>query len=54
MEVKKALQQMKTGNATCPYDIPIEAWKCSGEVGGISLTRFFNSILVSDDKEDAG
>ena len=28
VEVRKALKQMKTGKATGPNDIPIEAWKC--------------------------
>ena len=28
-------------------DIPIEAWKCLGEVGEIWLTRLFNKILMT-------
>ena len=35
VEVRNALKQIKTWKAICPYDIPIEAWKYFGQVGGI-------------------
>ena len=38
---------MKIGNATGPYDIPIEVWKCLGEVWGIWIKRLFNKILMT-------
>ena len=31
----------------CPDGIPIEAWKCLGEVEVIWLTRLFNKILLT-------
>ena len=38
---------MKTGKATGSYDIPIEAWKCLGEVEELWLTRLLNKILMT-------
>ena len=38
---------MKAKKATSPDDIPIEAWKCLGEVGGIWLTGLLNMILMA-------
>ena len=52
VEVRKALKQMKTGNAASLDDISIEAWKCLGEVGEIWLTRLFNKILMTKKTPD--
>ena len=52
VEVRKALKQMKTGKATGLDDIPIEAWKCLGEVRAIWLTRLFNEILITKKMPD--
>ena len=51
--MRKALKYMKTGNATALDDIPIEAWKCLGEVGEIWLAiLFFNNILMTKKMPD--
>ena len=43
---------MKTRKATGLDDIPIEASKCSGEVGEIWSTRLFNKILMTKRMSD--
>ena len=35
----------KTGKAAGPDDIPIEAWRCLGELAVDFLTKLFNKIL---------
>jgi hypothetical protein len=52
VEVKEALKRMKTGKATGPDGIPIEVWKCLGEVGVSWLCRLFNKILVTKKMPD--
>ena len=52
VEVRIALKQMKTGKATGPDDIPIEAWKFLGKVGEVWLTRLFNKILMTKKMSD--
>ena len=47
-EVRKALKRMKSGKAVGPDDIPVEVWKCLGEVAVGLLTRLFNRILETD------
>lgn len=39
---------MKSGKAVGPDDIPVEVWKCLGEVSVEFLTRLFNQILESE------
>ncbi|MCX8814367.1 exonuclease/endonuclease/phosphatase family protein, partial [Vibrio parahaemolyticus] len=45
LEVKDALRKMKCGKAIGPNGLPIEVWKCIGEVGIKWLTKFFNIIF---------
>ncbi|KAK9133541.1 hypothetical protein Scep_013069 [Stephania cephalantha] len=47
VEVKEALKRMKIGKACGPDEIPIEVWKCLGEIGLTWLTKLFNKILKS-------
>ena len=47
-EVKGALRRMKMGKAVGPNEIPIEVWKCPGDVGICWLTKLFNKILSSN------
>ena len=47
-EVRKALNRMKKGKAVGPDDIPVEVWKCIGEMGLVFLTRLFNEIFESE------
>ncbi|KAF7644203.1 hypothetical protein LDENG_00226100 [Lucifuga dentata] len=44
-EVRRSLKRMKSGKAVGPDDIPVEVWKCLGEVAVEFLTRLFNEIL---------
>ena len=39
---------MKKGKAVGPDELPIEVWKCMGEMGIKFLTRLFNRLLVSE------
>ncbi|KAK3548848.1 hypothetical protein QTP70_021035, partial [Hemibagrus guttatus] len=47
-EVRKALKRMKSGKAVGPDDIPVEVWKCLGEVAVEFLTSLFNRVLESE------
>lgn len=51
-EVRKALKRMKSGKAVGPDDIPVEVWKCLGEMSVDFLTRLFNRILDSNKMPD--
>jgi len=44
-EVKEALRKMKSEKAVGPDLIPVEIWKCLGEVGLDWLTELFNVIF---------
>ena len=45
-EVKNALRRMKKGKAVGPDELPVEVWKCMGEMGIDFLTRLFNKLLM--------
>ena len=47
-EVKNALRRMKKGKAVGPDELPVEVWKCMGEMRIKFLTRLFNRLLVSE------
>ena len=47
-EVKVALQKMGRNKAVGPDHIPIEAWRCLGDVGLRCLTSLFNKIFSSN------
>lgn len=51
-EVKEALKRMKTGKALGPDNIPIEVWKCLGDITIVWLTKLFNSIFRSNKMPD--
>jgi hypothetical protein len=44
-EVKEALKKMKTGKTLGPDDIPIEVWRCLGDIVIVWLTKLFNIIF---------
>ena len=46
-EVKEALKRMKSRKAVGPDGIPIEVWRCLGEVGVRWLTNLFNKIWLT-------
>ncbi|KAJ8375265.1 hypothetical protein SKAU_G00058450 [Synaphobranchus kaupii] len=47
-EVRAAMRRMKSGKAVGPDDIPVETWRCLGEMAVEFLTRLFNNILESE------
>ena len=47
-EVKNALRRMKKGKVVGPDELPVEVWKCMGEMGIKFLTRLFNRLLVGE------
>lgn len=38
-ELRRTLKRMKSGKEVGLYDIPVEVWKCPGEVAVELLTR---------------
>ena len=51
-EVRAAMNRMKTGKAVGSDDIPVEAWKCLGELAIDFLTILFNKILEDERMPD--
>jgi hypothetical protein len=51
-EVKEALKKMKTGKTLGPNDIPIEVWRCLGDIAIMWLTKLFNTIFRSNKMSD--
>ena len=47
-KVKNALRRMKKGKAVGPDELPVEVWKCMGEMGITFLTRLFNRLLMGE------
>ena len=47
-EVKNTLRRMKKGKVVGPDELPVEVWKCMGEMGIKFLTRLFNKLLVGE------
>ena len=45
-EVKNALRSLKKSKAVGPAQLPVEIWKCMGEMRIKFLTRLFNRLLV--------
>ncbi|PWZ04046.1 DNA mismatch repair protein MSH5 [Zea mays] len=44
-EVKEALKRMKVGKAMGPDGIPIEVWRCLGDIAIVWVTKLFNTIF---------
>ena len=44
--------KMNSGRALGSDDIPIEAWKCLGDIGMSWLTKFFNKIIITKKMSD--
>ena len=47
-EVKNALKKMKKVEAAGPDELPVEVWKCMGEMWIKFLIRLFNRLLVGE------
>ena len=44
-KVREALKRMKGGKAMGPDGIPIEVWRCLGDIAIVWLTKLFNHIF---------
>ena len=51
-EVREALKMMKGGKAMGPDGIPIEVWRCLGDIAIVRLTKLFNHIFRSNKMPD--
>jgi hypothetical protein len=51
-EVKKTLKKMKIDKTLGPNDIPIEVWRCLGDITIMWLTKLFNTIFQSKKMPD--
>ena len=51
-EVREALKRMKGGKAMGPDGIPIEVWRCLGDIAIVWLTKLFNYIFRSNKMPD--
>ena len=51
-EVREALKRMKGGKAMGPDGIPIEVWRCLGDIAIVWLTKLFNHIFRSNKMSD--
>ena len=47
-EVRENMKRMKNGKAVGPDDIPVEVWKCLGEIALEFLTKLFNRTMESE------
>ena len=47
-EVKNTIRRMKKGKVVEPDELPVEVWKCMGNMGIKFLTRLFNRLLVGE------
>ena len=47
-EEKNALRRMRKSKAVGPDELPVEIWKCVGEIGIKFLTKLFNKLLVGE------
>ncbi|AQK55117.1 hypothetical protein ZEAMMB73_Zm00001d051783 [Zea mays] len=51
-EVKEALKRMKVRKAMGPDGIPIEVWRCLGDIAIVWLTKLFNTIFRTNRMPD--
>ena len=47
-EVKNALRKMKKVKAVGPDELPVEVWKCMGEMGIKFLNKLFSRLLMDE------
>ena len=47
-EAERALGGMKCGKAVGSEEIPVEVWKCLGQLGVVTLCRLFNRIMTTE------
>ena len=46
-EVRENMKRMKNGKVVGPDDIPVEVWKCLGEIALEFLTKLYNRTMES-------
>ena len=46
-ETERELGGMKCGKAVGSDDIPVEVWKCLGQLGVVTLCKLFNKIMTT-------
>ena len=51
-EVRENIKRMKNGKAVGPDDIPVEVWKCLGEIALEFLTKLYNRTMESERMPD--
>ena len=47
-EIERALRGMKCGKAVGSDEIPVEVWKCLGQLGVVTLCKLFNRIMTTE------
>ena len=47
-EERENMNMMKNGKAVGPDDIPVEVWKCLGEIELEILTKLYNRTMESE------
>ena len=47
-EIERALRRMKCGKAVGSDEIPVEVWKCLGQLGVVRLCKLFNRIMTTE------
>ena len=47
-EVRGNMKGVKNGKAVCPDDIPVEVWKCLGEIALEFPTKLYNRTIESE------
>ena len=47
-EVRENMKRMKNGKAVDPDYIPVEVWKCLGEIALEFLTKLYNRMMESE------
>ena len=47
-DTERALRGMKCGKAVGSDKIPVEVWKCLGQLGVVTLCKLFNIIMTTE------
>ena len=51
-EVRENMKRMTNGKAVSPDDIPVEVWKCQGDIALEFLTKLYNRTMESERMPD--
>ena len=51
-DVREALKRMKGGKTMGPNGIPIEVWRCLGDIAIVWLNKLFNHIFLLNKMPD--